>query len=37
MSSWLGNTERTIAYIQEFNCKTKKGTWKKGNDIRTEV
>ena len=34
VSSWLSNTERTIAYFQEFSCKTKKGTWQKGNSIR---
>lgn len=35
--SRLGNAERTFAYIQEFNCKTKEGTWQKGNGIGAEM
>ena len=37
VSSRLGNAERTFAYIQEFNCKTKEGTWQKGNGIGAEM
>jgi len=37
VSSRLGNAERTFAYIQEFNCKTKEGTWQKGNMIVAEM
>ena len=37
VSRRLGNAERTFAYIQEFNCKTKEGTWQKGNRIVAEL
>lgn len=37
VSSRLGNAERTVAYIQEFNCKTEEGTWQKGNGIGGEM